>query len=277
MLSRRSLGILGRYDRTLTTSKGIWQKAINQTPLLSRAVHLSPIANRIQPTTSFKRSSSYVETIINKRFGSTLTLPTSDAEAPPEAAADSSEIPPGYSVGHLYFDSVFPLTLGFFDPRGYISAFQGDAQLTNLKQVLPNQESIGFGFRIIGAESRAKDGGAFLTFAYKPEEQAMLRAIGHVRQIPGGTNLTHAEAATLSVINARIRPHLRPIYQYPLSLARLLPESWLPKPSVHIVLGTPWLEDLARYPSRVLNISFVEGGAPVNNNYGKSYGLMESN
>ncbi|PWN36183.1 uncharacterized protein FA14DRAFT_146408 [Meira miltonrushii] len=242
MLSRRSLGILGRCDRTLTTNKTIGLKAGSQAPLFSRAVHLSPIATRIH-TTPFKRSSPKIETIISKRFGSTLTLPTSDAEAPPEGAADSSEIPPGYSVAHLYFDSVFPLTLGIFDPRGYISAFQGDAQLTNLKQVLPNQESIGFGFRIIGAESRSKDGGAFLTFAYKPEEQAML-------------------PATLSVINARIRPHLRPIYQYPLSLARLLPESWLPKPSVHIVLGTPWLEDLARYPSRILSISFVEGGAP---------------
>lgn len=261
MLSRRSLGILGRCDRTLTINKAIGLKAGYQALLFSRAVHLSPIATRIH-TTSFKPSSTKIDSIITKRFGSTLTLPTSDAEAPPEAAADSSEIPPGYSVGHLYFDSVFPLTLGMFDPRGYISAFQGDTQLTNLKQVLPNQENVGFGFRIIGAESRSKDGGAFLTFAYKPEEQAMLRAIGHVRQIPGGTNLTHAEAATLSVINARIRPHLRPIYQYPLSLARLLPESWLPKPSVHIVLGTPWLEDLARYPSRVLNISFVEGGAP---------------
>lgn len=261
MLSRRSLGILGRYDRALIGNRIPWLKPGCQVSLISRATHFSSL-EACNERRSIKRSSIKIEPNIQKRLGSTLTLPTSDADTPPEAAADSSEIPSGFSVGHLYFDSVFPLTLGFFDPRGYISAFQGDAQLTNLKQVLPNQESIGFGFRIIGAESRAKDGGAFLTFAYKPEEQAMLRAIGHVRQIPGGTNLTHAEAATLSVINARIRPHLRPIYQYPLSLARLLPESWLPKPSVHIVLGTPWLEDLARYPSRILSISFLEGGAP---------------
>lgn len=102
-----------------------------------------------------------------------------------------------------------------------------------------------------------------MTFAYRPEATNRQAAIGHVRPLPGGTSLTDTEAATLSVINARIRPHLRPIHQYLLSPTRLMPQLWLPKPSVHIVLGTPWLEDLARFPSRMLSITFVEGGAPT--------------
>jgi hypothetical protein len=132
-----------------------------------------------------------------------------------------------------------------------------------LRQVLPDQEKVGFGFKIVGVESRKKDGGAFLTFAYRPESTAMQRSHGHVRAIPSGTTLSEAEAATLSVINTRIRPHLRPIHSYAFSPAKLLPVSWQPRPSVHIVLGTPWLEDLARFPSRVLNIAFIEGGVPT--------------
>lgn len=105
----------------------------------------------VKPLTSIATQARGLD---RRRFGSTLTLPTSDSEQPPETAADASEIPPGYSVGHLYFDSVFPLTLGLFDPRAYISALRRDAHLDDLRRVLPDQENVGFGFRVIGVESR---------------------------------------------------------------------------------------------------------------------------
>lgn len=91
----------------------------------------------------------------------------------------------------------------------------------------------------------------------------MNRSVQLTRTIPAGATLTTEEAATLSVINSRIRPHLRPVHQFAFSPTKLFPASWLPIPSVHIVIGTPWLEDLARYPSRTISISFTEGGCPT--------------
>lgn len=88
------------------------------------------------------------------RHGSTLVLPTSDTERPPSNAATSQEVPAGFSVAHFYFDSVFPITQGLFDPRSYLSTLQGDAPLQSLKKALPEQDKIGFGFQILGVESR---------------------------------------------------------------------------------------------------------------------------
>lgn len=197
------------------------------------------------------------------RFATTLTLPTEDSEVPPKTAADDSEIPPGYSVGHLYFDSVFPLTLGSLDPRAYLSSIYATSSLESLKSALPDVESIGFDFRVLGVESRSKDGGAFLTFAYKPDSSAPLQNKAELRRIPSSSNLSPDEASTLTVINNRIRPHLRPVHQFILSPYRLIPASYLSPPRAHIVLGTPWLEDMSRYPSRTIKMSFIEGSAPT--------------
>lgn len=197
------------------------------------------------------------------RFATTLTLPTEDSEVPPKTAADDSEIPPGYSVGHLYFDSVFPLTLGSLDPRAYLSSIYASSSLENLKSALPDVQSIGFQFRVLGVESRSKDGGAFLTFAYKPDSSAPLQSKAELRRIPSSSSLSTEEASTLTIINNRIRPHLKPIPQFILSPYRLIPASYLSPPRAHIVLGTPWLEDLSRYPSRTIKMSFIEGNAPT--------------
>lgn len=213
---------------------------------------------------SFKSRSSIVGGVSQLRFAATLTLPTEESEIPPRTAADDSAIPVGSSVGHLYFDSVFPLALGSFDPRAYLPIFQGDAALTSLKTVLPDANSIGFNFHYLGTESRAKDGGAFLTFAYKPDASAaQVNTAAILRRISSSSSLSKEEAATLTVINSRIRPHLKPIHQFSLSPSRLLPASALSPPRAHIVLGTPWLEDLARYPSRTIKMSFYEGSTPT--------------
>lgn len=194
-----------------------------------------------------------------RRQATTLTLPTEDSEAPPTTAADDSEIPPGSSVAHLYFDSVFPLTLGSFDPRAYLSAVNAASSLESLKKAIPESQSIGYDFQVLGVESRAKDGGAFVTFAYKPDSSAPTQSKAVLRRIPSNSSLSSEEASTLTLINSRIRPHLKPIHQYTLSPTRLLPLSWLSPPRAHIVLGTPWLEDLSRYPSRTIRMSFLEG------------------
>jgi len=199
----------------------------------------------------------------HRRYAVTLTLPTEDSEAPPTTAADDREIPPGNSVAHLYFDSVFPLTLGSLDPRAYLSAMNATSALESLKKALPDESSIGYNFQVLGVESRAKDGGAFVTFAYKPDPSATTQEKAILRRIPSNSNLSSEEASTLTLINSRIRPHLKPIHQSMLSPTRIMPLSWLAPPRAHIVLGTPWLEDLARYPSRTIKMSFYEGTAPT--------------
>ncbi|UZJ57462.1 hypothetical protein CBS101457_006782 [Exobasidium rhododendri] len=156
----------------------------------------------------------------------------------------------------------FPIALGRYDPRAQFSALRGDASLNILKSALPESGVVGFGFQVLGVESRAKDGGAFVTFAYKPDASAIIQSKAMRRQIASNTDLTSEEASTLTLINAHIRPHLKPVHQSLLSPTRLLPTSWLPPPRAHIVLGTPWLEDLARYPSRTIKLSFLEGDSP---------------
>jgi hypothetical protein len=83
---------------------------------------------------------------------------------------------------------------------------------------------------------RSKDGGAFASFRYTLAEG-------------------ESESDVLGAIERRLKRQIKSVY----APGMLLVASWGRRPSVHVVRGTPWREDLARFPARQVRIAF-EGG-----------------
>ncbi|CEH19455.1 hypothetical protein CBOM_06777 [Ceraceosorus bombacis] len=148
------------------------------------------------------------------------------------------KLEPDERLGFLYFDTMFPIELNVTDPRRYLVSVQGEALLQRLQNSLPASEEVGYAFSIVGVESRAKDGGAFLSFKYKASGED--------------------EAKVLNIIETRLKQGVKSVY----APSMLLVASWARPPSVHVVRGQPWREDLARFPARQIRIEFEGGPAP---------------
>lgn len=92
---------------------------------------------------------------------STSSLSNEPSESPLEetptkdAAAEQSPPSPSTKTGFLYFDSTFPIKLGWWDPRQSIAkfTFAGDNLLEMIKSSIPEGE-IGHGFKILGLDAR---------------------------------------------------------------------------------------------------------------------------
>lgn len=175
------------------------------------------------------------------------------ASAPPEgtehlkpqttSAAGSSQAT-DTATGYLYFDSLYPIKLGFWDIRHWLVKTDHSALLQRLKDSLPSEDQVGHNFQIIGAEERLKDGGAFLSFTFSPLHQPAPAAPVYE---PRDQALQHIEEAVKKGLKRTYTP------------TEALMLSWGTKPSVHVVRGRPWLEDLNRFPALGLRISLSGG------------------
>lgn len=209
---------------------------------LSRPLTLA--ARATAPISTARRLRLASDGLAGTRLGSTLTLPKSDSESAPPSAADPKEVPPGSQISHLYYDSIFPLRSSRADPRALLSRLQSEKPLESLRYTIETEASnIGHGFQVVGVEERRKDGGAFVTFAYKTASAA------------------DDGKKTLDDIKEKLSPTLQPFHLSMPSLSAMLPSalSSLTAPRAHLVQGTPWLEDLARYPSRTIRLNFTSG------------------
>ncbi len=140
---------------------------------------------------------------------------------------------PDMSIGYLYFDSVFPIRLGWWDIRGYIASAEQGGLLERIRSSLPEDAHIGHGFKVLSVQERKKDGGAFLCFAYnKTDRSGDGDVLGQIEQTIKGQLRKGAESSWLVLFN---------------------------KPSVHVVRGKPWREDMHRFPATTLKVE-IKGG-----------------
>jgi len=168
------------------------------------------------------------------RWSSSAALASSSPEAAKvaEDAENETENDPFRKIGYLYFDTVFPIRLGFWDIRYMLASLEKRSVLDRVKASLPPDQSVGYGFKVIGAEERMKDGGAFVTFSYRedPNEES---------------------EESLNTIEKRLKSGVRRVFN-PLLF-------FLGTPGVHVVRGKPFREDMNIFPATRIFVK-LEGG-----------------
>ncbi|KXN90467.1 Mitochondrial escape protein 2 [Leucoagaricus sp. SymC.cos] len=136
----------------------------------------------------------------------------------------STITPTTTAQGWLFIDSVFPVQLGRWDIRHYIGLVRSSTLLNDLHDRLNRLTT--HNFHVLSVEPQTKDGGVFVKFSYTPSpsesldslEQAVRDQLHGEGSLPSWTGLSNGSA-------------------------------WL-------VRGTPWREDLNRFPSPVLKVTF---------------------
>ncbi|CBQ68428.1 related to PRP12-involved in early maturation of pre-rRNA [Sporisorium reilianum SRZ2] len=168
------------------------------------------------------------------RWSSSAALASTSPEAAKvaEDAETETENDPFRKVGYLYFDTVFPIRLGFWDIRYMLASLEKRSVLDRVKASLPPDQSVGYGFKVIGAEERMKDGGAFITFSYRedPNEKS---------------------EDSLNNIEKRLKSGVRRVFN-PLLF-------FLGTPGIHVVRGKPFREDMNIFPATRIFVK-LEGG-----------------
>ncbi|KAM5539125.1 hypothetical protein V8D89_007348 [Ganoderma adspersum] len=151
---------------------------------------------------------------------------TEDASANPQSTAEA--VNNGVSEakeGWLWVDSVFPVCFGQWDPRVYIGYAREPTLLDHLRDLLSKVNT--HDFEVLSLEPHSKDGGVFVKFRYNPAgkedaQQVILESLRKYVHSKGGV------------------------------------PSWLGLPSgeVWLVKGTPWREDMNRFVSGIVKVSF---------------------
>ncbi|KAF7778900.1 hypothetical protein Agabi119p4_3245 [Agaricus bisporus var. burnettii] len=120
----------------------------------------------------------------------------------------------------LFVDSVYPVQLGRWDFRHYFGRLRSPSLLSDLQDRLNRLST--HNFRLLAVEPQPKDGGVFVKFSYTPSNEPVEQAI---------------------------RDQLRKHGSLP---------SWtgLGEGNVWLVKGTPWKEDLSRFASPILKVTF---------------------
>ncbi|CDU25343.1 related to PRP12-involved in early maturation of pre-rRNA [Sporisorium scitamineum] len=234
---------------------------------LSRAANRARLASRLAPAASLRCSSSSLVARANAssllsarsslpvasrshnhhlplsatgnnltvfRWSSSAALASTSPEAAKvaEDAENETETDPFRKIGYLYFDTVFPIRLGFWDIRYMLASLEKRSVLDRVKASLPPDQSVGYGFKVIGAEERMKDGGAFITFSYRedPNEKS---------------------EESLNNIEKRLKSGVRRVFN-PLLF-------FLGTPGIHVVCGKPFREDMNIFPAMRIFVK-LEGG-----------------
>ncbi|KAF8475410.1 RNA12 protein-domain-containing protein [Gautieria morchelliformis] len=143
--------------------------------------------------------------------------------------------------GCLFLDSVFPIRRGTWDLRHYLGRFQMDILVESLEEIFKKVRV--HGFEIKSIEPRMKDGGVFINFRYSPKPLSDSEASQASQSASAALNsaVTEIEQALTTSIAAKGG----------------LP-SWLgiKNGNLWTVCGKPWREDMRRYASAILRVSF---------------------
>ncbi|CAG7854068.1 Mitochondrial escape protein 2 Flags: Precursor [Serendipita indica DSM 11827] len=133
--------------------------------------------------------------------------------------------------GTLFVDSIFPIRLGTWDIRHYLSAYNRPEVINALKETLSKVKTSGF--KVESVEPRVKDGGAFVKFKYTQLTQP---ADGEQPLDP-------------PALEAEIKRQVKELGGI---------KSWLGdnKGDVWLVRGRPWKEDMRRYASNDMKVYF---------------------
>ncbi|KAF9532412.1 RNA12 protein-domain-containing protein [Crepidotus variabilis] len=127
----------------------------------------------------------------------------------------------------LYIDAVFPIQIARWDFRHSIGLIREENLLEDLHSKLDKLSNVQ-GFKALELKPHMKDGGVFVKFTYTPPEET---------------------TEDLDVLQLKLQKELKNKDPLP---------SWtgLDNSSLWLVKGSPWLEDLNRYASKILKITF---------------------
>ncbi|EJF62443.1 exonuclease [Dichomitus squalens LYAD-421 SS1] len=148
-----------------------------------------------------------------------------DAAATTVPAEEDVQSVPETKEGWLWVDSVFPISLGRLDLRRYVGYAREDTLLERLRALLVKVNT--HGLEIVSLESHIKDGGVFVKFRYSAADPES------------------AQQAILDDLRKYVHSHGG------------VP-SWfgLPQGELWLVRGTPWREDMNRFVSSIVRVSF---------------------
>ncbi|KDQ60596.1 hypothetical protein JAAARDRAFT_67035 [Jaapia argillacea MUCL 33604] len=168
-----------------------------------------------------------------------LVRPLSTPTVPQDAAGAASDLratPAQTSEAWLYIDSVFPVRLGSWDLRHYVGIFREDNLIAKLKTILSSIDT--HGFKVLSIEPHLKDGGVFVRFRYNGLENA----------------------ETLDAIENVLRDTASRQGGVP---------SWtgFSRGDVWLVKGQPWREDMRRYASPIVSVTFEGPDIPEEHLY----------
>ncbi|KAI0256515.1 RNA12 protein-domain-containing protein [Lactifluus subvellereus] len=130
----------------------------------------------------------------------------------------------------LFIDSVFPVKLGVWDPRYYFGKLRQEHLLDTLSEHISAVHT--HGFKPISIEPHVKDGGIFVLFEYIPSQSEDV----------------------LQAIQSDLRNHFRSKGGVPSSAG-------IRRGNIWVVRGQPWREDMNRFASPLLRVSF-DGADP---------------
>ncbi|KAH9981472.1 RNA12 protein-domain-containing protein [Lactifluus volemus] len=125
----------------------------------------------------------------------------------------------------LFVDSVFPLKLGIWDPRYYFGKLRQEHLLDTFSERISEVHT--HGFNPISIEPHVKDGGIFVLFEYIPSQSKDI----------------------LQDIQADLRSHFKSKGGVPSSTG-------IRRGNIWVVRGQPWREDMNRFASPLLRVSF---------------------
>ncbi|KAH9857835.1 RNA12 protein-domain-containing protein [Lenzites betulinus] len=129
------------------------------------------------------------------------------------------------SEGWLWVDSVFPVRLGRWDLRPYIGYTFEEGLLERLRILLSKVNT--HDFQVVSLEPHSKDGGVFVKFKYSAEDTD----------------------TALPTILENLRENVHSHGGVPSWVGLSTGEVWLVK-------GSPWKEDLNRYATAIVKVSF---------------------
>ncbi|KAF9262196.1 exonuclease [Marasmius fiardii PR-910] len=131
----------------------------------------------------------------------------------------------GAHKGAIYLDSILPIQIGRFDLRRHIRVFREESLLESIRERF--SPITNHNFVIESIETQAKDGGVFVKFRFTSDDPEN----------------------AVKDIESEFRSRVNESGGLP---------SWSGKHvnGVWLVRGTPWLEDMRRFPSGLVKVSF---------------------
>lgn len=143
------------------------------------------------------------------------------------------------SSSYIYLDSVTPIPIARFDPRSLLAKLQFPTQLISIQSLVEDTLSrTGIPLTLDNIIPREKDGGVLIKFSGLAQESEQRSLEESLRE---------------SVSTSSLKSYLIPSFPSLFSP---------PRPTVHLVVGSPFLEDMHRYPNRILRVEF-EGPDPT--------------
>ncbi|KAF9492251.1 hypothetical protein BDN71DRAFT_1396959 [Pleurotus eryngii] len=172
---------------------------------------------------------------------------------------------PNTREGWLFVDSVFPVQLGVWDVRSYISRLRQDTLLSELKAKLSRVQA--HRFTILELEPHLKDGGVFVHFKYALPDTG--EEDSNPAEDSAGAHPIDSTSSTTSRSGDQTPQERRVLHE----LERLLNEeadnagglpSWngIRRGNVWLVQGSPWREDMNRFAFPMLRVSFEGPDVP---------------